>query len=307
MVENIYKFLPTERTKLLHRRSLESPFSDILLVIVFNFAHYTHIPILNTLYQNIFPKIVFCGPEKNDEYNITQTDLHKGYFSYMCMSNAMREHSNFTGYLLINDDILLNFWNFKGLDKSKVWVGPTIPITIDNFTAPNKWYWWKSRWGKRQCQKAFDEVHYLVNRNEPYLITPYIDRLISNGNGVLYCFGGRSDVFYIPSKYADDFMLISSIFYKHKVFLEIAVPTIIRMISEAHQREKLRGIYLPGRVGMQPVKDVRYLWRVYDLRLHFLHPLKLNYLNESVLNYAVIQYLIKPIFNLYLAENESNR
>ena len=39
-------------------------FSDIVLVIVYNFPYYSSIPALTSLYKNAFPTIMFCGPEK---------------------------------------------------------------------------------------------------------------------------------------------------------------------------------------------------------------------------------------------------
>ena len=227
-----------------------------------------------------------------------KVDIFKGYFAYECLSTAIRMNNNYTGYLFIMDDVLLNFWNLVDLDSNKIWEGPKQPIAIGQFHAPTQWYWWKSRWGKTNCQKAFNEVSSIKrdSHEAAILISGLLDNLKFNSNGKYKCHRGRSDIFYVPARLTLVFEILTSIFRKHDVFLEIAVPTIFRLLERVENIERLQGIYLPGRVGDKPVKDSRYFWSIYDESLHFVHPLKLHYAQDSTMNYAVLKHwIIKKI------------
>lgn len=292
---------------------LRDEFSDIVLVIVYNYPFYSSIPSLTALYKNAFPTIMFCGPHKTANYSVEAAHIHKGYFSYTCMSRAMEKHPGYAGYLLINDDVMLNYWNLVGMDREKIWEGPKGTITFLNYSIPANWYWWNSTWGMKTCQKAFNEIWALQESTEDewlprmngnqgngvdgkisiWEVTESMDVFKQNGNGTFYCFRGRSDVFYIPGKFADGFQTLSYIFYKHSSFLEIAVPTMCRMLDGAENFEYIPGVYLPGRSGEPPVRKAEHFWRVYDKKIAFIHPFKLNYKHDGALNAALLQNWIK--------------
>ena len=253
---------------------------------------------------------MFCGPKKAKNHTVEALHIHKGYFAYTCMSRAMEKHPGYSGYLLINDDVILNYWNLIGLKRDKIWEGPKGTLRFQNYSLPEKWYWWNSTWGIKTCQKAFNEIwdmrewnpdkwlHGMIDNHTEEQSFPRImkwnmknsiDLLRKNGNGKLYCYHGRSDVFYIPRKFADTFQTLSFVFYKHGSFLEIAVPTICRMLDVEENFEYISGAYLPGKPGEPPVRKAEHFWEVYDKKLGFIHPFKLNYEGDGALNYILLR------------------
>lgn len=293
---------------------LRNEFSDIVLVIVYNYPFYSSVPSLTALYRNAFPTIMFCGPQKTRNHSVETLHIHKGYYSYTCVSRAMEKHPGYAGYLLINDDVMLNYWNLVGMDREKIWEGPKGTISFLNYSLPSNWYWWNSTWGMKTCQKAYNEIWALRDfsadewlprtisnhgddasskRHDPrssvWDVKKSIDILKQNGNGIFYCYRGRSDVFYIPGKFADAFQTMSYIFYKHSSFLEIAVPTICRMLDRAENFEYIPGVYLPGKPGEPPVRKAELFWEVYDKTLGFIHPFKLNYKHDGALNSVLLR------------------
>lgn len=207
------------------------------------------------------------------------------------MSRAMEKHPGYSGYLVINDDVMLNYWNLVGLDRDRIWEGPKRAIRFQNYTPPQRWYWWNSTRGIKSCQKAYNELRVLdkANPDERQPEINVIDHLQKNGNGTFYCYRGRSDVYYIPGKFADTFRTLSYVFLKHGTFLEIAVPTICRMLDLAENFEYISGIYLPGKAGEAPVRKAMHFWEVYDKQLAFIHPLKLNYKDDGALNLVLLR------------------
>ena len=288
---------------------LRNKFSDVVLVIVFNYHMYSSIPAITALYRNAFPTIMFCGPQRTDNYTVEVFYIHKGYYSYVCMAQAMEKHPGYVGYLLINDDVLLNYWNLVNTDRDKIWEGPKAAIQLHKYGPRKGWYWWNSTWGMKTCQKAFNDIwslqkldtdewflHNSQKENRSYRrsigswdVKQSLRVLAHNGDGKFHCYRGRSDVFYIPGKFADAFQTMAYIFYKHGSFLEIAVPTICRMLDVVENFQYLPGIYLPGRTWEPPVREAKYFWELYNTSQAFVHPLKFGYEEDVGLNGALLR------------------
>ena len=244
--------------------------------------------------------MVFYGTEESNEFEVKKIDSKKGYLSYIGLADAMEVHRNYTGYLLINDDILLNPWTLDDLNQNKVWEGPKQPITIGKVGRIRKWYWWKHPlWGLPKCLLAKNES---IIKHPDLLSLEYNNTLaasneINTENRIKGCYRGRSDVLYIPRQFSEQFIALSKIFYKHDVFLEIAIPTIVRMIvDESTSRQLMRGVYLPGRVNDTLIRNTNNLWSLYKEQLHFIHPVKMNYMdNGTKLNKMRMEKILNKI------------
>ena len=66
------------------------------------------------------------------------------------------------------------------------------------------------------------------------------------------------------------------------------------MLDSRISFERIRGIYLPGRVGSPPVSNSKYLWIHYNTSLWFIHPMKLNNGSDKDLNKALFNKWILP-------------
>lgn len=79
------------------------PFGNIVLVVIFNFPHYENIPVLRHMYDDVFGKVVFCGPTDSDriEDSIEKPDfkikLGRGYHGYHCTAVAMETYPGYEG------------------------------------------------------------------------------------------------------------------------------------------------------------------------------------------------------------------
>jgi len=283
---------------------------NIVLVVVYNYPFYSSIPTLKRLYGRAFAQIVFCGPKGKVELpEVEYIYHHKGYYGYICLARAIElyppynnitEISRYQGYLLINDDVMLNFWNFAQLNKNKIWEGPKVPIQYAGRGPSKEWYWWRSRWGMTNCQKAFNNLWSLkgtFNTWSEMNVTKSIELLARNGYGQRSCYRGRSDIFYIPRQFAEMFDLLAYIFYKHSVFLEIAVPTMLRMLDVQENFEFIPGVYIPGRVNDTLVQNSTFFRMFYNRSEFFVHPMKLNYkdakMNRGFLEKHVFGYIDK--------------
>ena len=261
------------------RPCLKDAFKDILLVIVFNYPLYDNIPDLVALYKPAFPNLLFCGPPHNTAPpDILTVEMIRGYLGYECLGLAIRQHPGYKGYFYSNDDVILKFWSFSDFDREKIWESGELFSLRVTETARLQWKWWNSNYGLKRCRRVCEDVANMTLEKANLNGVHLFNTLIKNSNGTLRCFRGRSDVLYIPQKHATAFSILSSMFYRQNVFLEIAVPTINRLVEQNENIGRLFGRYIQYGGEDPRGTDSRFFWHLYltnDTYL-FIHPFKLH-------------------------------
>ncbi|XP_068736848.1 uncharacterized protein [Montipora capricornis] len=278
---------------------LKDAFKEILLVIVYNYPFYDSIPYLSALYRPAFPHLLFCGPSHNTSRpGILTVDIFRGVLGYECLGKAMREHPGYRGYFYINDDVILNYWNFVDFDWEKIWESSSSFGSTPVYEPANSnWYWWISPYGLNNCRRAYEDVANMNLGAKKLNVKYHVSMLSKNSNGSLRCFSGRSDILYIPRKHTRVFSILSETFYERKVFLEIAIPTMIRFLERNENIGRLPGYYIPGDVRRNDprVSDSRFFWFVYFPKktLWFIHPFKLHgHEMDSKFNLVMLKFIL---------------
>ncbi len=120
---------------------------------------------------------------------------------------------------------------------------------------------------------------------------------MANGNGIPRCAKGWGDLFYVPGRFAQQYIALSDIAYKYRLFLEIAVNTIIRSLDRIEHFEFLNGTYLPDLyIGTASES----FWKIYNTKLTFIHPIKWNPKAERILSHALVRNWIITYKDLLL-------
>ena len=263
-------------------KCLKNYFEDVLLIIVYHFPFYESIPLLESFYNETFKNFVICGPKSNSLYQIMVVDLGRGWYGYECVGEAIRRYPRYRGYLYVNDDMVVNWWTFYKLDKEKFWFGATIADktchVLGSRPIRNDWMWWKGETSSAKgCEASYTEIMQKNNHSNAHInITKLIKMHLDNGKGVKFCFKGWSDLFYVPGRFSDQWEQISSVFYKNRVFLEAAVPTIMSFLDSRDSWEKHYGLYLPDKYGFLNFADGKKVWISYNYDIKFIHPVKFH-------------------------------
>ena len=73
-------------------------FNDVLIVVTYNSPFYGNIDIINSLYENVFGKVVHCGVKANHgrKPDII-ADVGNGHRGYVCMARAIEKYPDFQG------------------------------------------------------------------------------------------------------------------------------------------------------------------------------------------------------------------
>ena len=226
--------------------------------------------------------------------DILTVDIIKGFLGYECLGRAIRQHPGYDGYFYISDDVILKYWNFPDFDRDKFWDSYRTITSPAVGPASNAWSWWNSPYGLNNCRRACEDVAKMTLAEKKLNGARLLNTLLKNSNGTLLCFGGRADVLYVPKKHATAFSILSETFYKQKVFLEIAVPTIYRLLERNENIARLPGYYIPGDVGDPRVSDSRFFWYLYfpHNEYYFIHPFKLHREGlDSKFNLVMMKYI----------------
>ncbi|CAH1780485.1 unnamed protein product [Owenia fusiformis] len=127
---------------------------------------------------------------------------------------------------------------------------------------------------------AIDELYQLQSSNE--IIKTFLVGLQRKLLGEKRVAKMATDVYYIPQKHFQKFISIAEVFFKHRVFLEIAVPTILHSIGV--NDNKLGACAYNWGYGTTRDKPLPIFQAFLDSFLVFLHPVKLSSITKENMN-----------------------
>ena len=261
-----------------------APFPDILLAINFNHPFYHNIPMLKRYFEPVFPNYIFCGPEVDKENGhpivvIPHQKEEYGYFGFMCLVEAVRRKPGFSGYFYVNDDVIINWFYFYKLDRSKIWfpephrIGEHSMLSM-KMDSPG----WENASYLERCFKAFAEME-----SDPRMLKMNATKIyLENVENKRICSGGFSELVYIPARFAKRYEFIAQKFYDHHVLSDVSIPMSILMLDSIRNMVDIPGVVLETFDIRGPWKlDTFNQWIHYTNKTSFLHPFKLTGESEN--------------------------
>ncbi|XP_048589590.1 probable glycosyltransferase STELLO1 [Nematostella vectensis] len=269
-----------------------SYFDNVALIIVYHYPYYESFSLLHSFYENGFRKIIVCGPVANDKIEVMQVSHEKGYWGYECLAKAARLHPGYEGYLQIHDDALLFWWNVLGADKNKIWLFGN-DMKFENAVlggpTPTDWHWWRTANILNRTADVFNEL-----RNSSLSwVNQSFSVFYNNTGGSDTIPRSRADGWYVPRRLSKKLSYLSSIFLKHKVFLETAVPTMMCFLDYLPNILSPGGLYLSTKYGYGSNRvSAMSVWKEYRRNMPFLHPFKLHGDSTGVNRNILIEMII---------------
>jgi hypothetical protein len=245
-------------------------FSDILLIINYNTPFYQTMDFLKEIYSPVFPNIVFYGEDFHPEVHVIAH--HRGWWGHEVLRDAMIRYPNYRGYLCLQDDCFLNFWNLTRLDKNKVWFNRSyyhpVEYLINIDEVNNFWGWWNLPSGREAMLNVF------LTLPERYL-EKAAEQLGVGNVSIRLC-----DCIYLPVRLRQDYIDACAYFSNPPVFVEIAQPFILFCIEGEDNWEFL---------------NMHWVWphdraiTEYSPEYDWVHPFKFS----SIANQEFIRRIIK--------------
>ena len=261
-------------------------FRDVLLIIIFHFPYYNNLRYTEATYRPTFLNIAYCGPEahtfqsfsKNLGRNLTfiEADLDGGVIGYICLIKAISAGFHVNGYLVIGDDVMLNFWSLNGFNKTQIWTAKNNlwPMKTHGNNTEN-WLWRDSIYGIGAWSKANSELSktpvpagisspsdfkkILLDNTKKLDIKTESDTLVH----------AMADIYFVPARLAPSARWYLTLFLKHRLFLEIAVPLVLYGLQSIEEMQHLEGRWIWG-------ADRYQAWKFFNPLHHYLHPVKFS-------------------------------
>ena len=227
-------------------------FDTILLIVAFGAtSEIESIPLFELLYKSSFKHRLYCGPDawsnkSTDSFSFLTVNTRHGAFLYDCMSEALRMHRNYSGYLFLGEDILLNYWNMLNLDMTRIWEGKGTKPGPDLYgqVYDNKVFeWWPSPWGMQAVEKLYEyfvELNYYDNRKQKLTdgrwmptwdVLQALNTWLWNGGGKYRTYWTEQSLVYLPAKFMNVYLNITKHARSSGIRQGIAHPLIIRMLQ----------------------------------------------------------------------------
>jgi hypothetical protein len=236
-------------------------FKGCILVVVFNYSNcISNKNIIKNIYEKHFKKVIFYSDYpivQDDEVNFI--DIHKGFYTHNIFSHIYIKYRSLIedsdGLFYTMDDNIINVNILNLFDSKKIVYYYNEVKTLDNFYG---WHW-DNHFGK-------NAINHLLNDND-----------FKTHNINTFC-GGFADWFYLPKQYLTDKLFgLFDLFATYKVFLEIAIPSIINNIEmdKSHYQQFTNEI-LWG-VDREKLLNKEYIYNSLNHEYNLIiHPIKFN-------------------------------
>lgn len=240
-------------------------FTNSILIVVFNYSDCVcNKNLLKSIYGNHFKQIIFYSDYpviQDDETNFVS--ISQGFFTHKIFEHFYENYKTVINdcdgiFYTMDDNIInVNILNLFTNDKIIYYYNQIKPLN-----EYSGWHWDHNngKMGKVAINNLMIDPEFV-----PYNITKFS--------------GGFSDWFYLPSKYLTDKLFkLFSLFAKHEVFLEIAIPSIINNIeTDKNQYQSFTDEVMWSYEERQQLMDNIYIYKSLNHNHNFIvHPIKFN-------------------------------
>lgn len=160
------------------------------------------------LYGRIFRTVVILAEQKNADLAVEEGRLD---FVYKQLLNIFSRFTSAEGFLFLQDNTILNYWNLLQADKSNLWITDKVSKSWSTVSTSGNSDWFSKQADMVKKVVSMMPVHFQVNYKE----TINSDRLLT------VC---SSDVFYIPRRFIADFTELVHLVDNLEIHHKVAIP-----------------------------------------------------------------------------------
>ncbi|KAK1577768.1 hypothetical protein Q3G72_024652 [Acer saccharum] len=160
------------------------------------------------LYGRIFKTVVILSEQKNEDLAVQAGQLEH---VYRHLPTIFDRYSSADGFLFLQDDTILNYWNLHQADKKKLWITDKVSEswTTVSTNGNSDWYLKQAEMVKKVVSTM--PAHFQVNYKEA----------VTSDQNLIVC---NSEIFYIPQPFADDFVDLVNLVGKLDMHYKVAIP-----------------------------------------------------------------------------------
>ncbi|CAH9124512.1 unnamed protein product [Cuscuta epithymum] len=160
------------------------------------------------LYGRIFKTVIILSGQKNSELAVEEGQLD---YIYRFLPKMFDRYTSAEGFLFLQDDTILNYWNLLQADKSKLWITNQVSKSWTSASVDGSSEWLSKQAGLVKKTVDTMPVHFQVN----YKASGENDRILT------LC---ESEVFYIPRPFVTDFTDLANLVGELEIHYKVAIP-----------------------------------------------------------------------------------
>ncbi|KAK9128726.1 hypothetical protein Syun_017523 [Stephania yunnanensis] len=207
------------------------------------------------LYGRIFKTVIILSEQSNSDLVVEQGQLD---YAYKFLPKIFDRYSSAEGFLFLQDDTILNYWNLLQADKTKLWITDKVSgswVTVA--TSGNDTAWFKSQ---------ADLVKDVVNTMPVHFQVSYKENRPS-GEVLALC---NSEVFYIPQHFVADFKDLVGLVGNQEIHHKIALPMFFTAIDSPRNFDPVFSTMIYGSKSPSNISSF------YSAHVPAVHPSKIS-------------------------------
>ncbi|KAL9677622.1 hypothetical protein QQ045_005855 [Rhodiola kirilowii] len=159
------------------------------------------------LYGRIFKNVIILAKERNEDLVVEQGHLDQAYKN---LPKILKRYEDADGFLFLQDNTILNYWNLLQADRNRLWITDKISKSwkISNIST--------SDWSRKQSEM----VKQVVSTMPAHLQVNYKEAM-TDENSLVIC---SAEVFYIPRHFASDFQDLAGLVGNLDIHHRVAIP-----------------------------------------------------------------------------------
>ncbi|KAK7345049.1 hypothetical protein VNO77_15428 [Canavalia gladiata] len=160
------------------------------------------------LYGRIFRSVVILSEKKDVDLVVEEGHLD---YAYRYLPKIFDQFSSAEGFLFLQDNTILNYWNLLQADKTKLWITNKVSESWTSLLTSDNSDWLSQQASMVQKVVSMMPAHFQVSYKETS----------SNEKNLLLC---NSEVFYVPQRLVSDFVELVNLVGNIEIHQKVAIP-----------------------------------------------------------------------------------
>ncbi|KAM2437135.1 hypothetical protein EV1_014209 [Malus domestica] len=167
------------------------------------------------LYGRIFKTVIILSDLKNIDLAVEEGKLEN---VYKYMPKIFDQYSGADGFLFVQDNTILNYWNLLQADKTKLWITNEVSKSWSTVSTNDNSDWFSKQAGMVKKVVSMMPVHFQVSYKNS----------VTSHKSITIC---SSEVFYIPRRFVADFVDLVNLVGNLEIHHKVAIPMFFQAID----------------------------------------------------------------------------
>lgn len=160
------------------------------------------------LYGRIFKTVIILSGQKNPDLAVEEGQLEQLYKN---LPKIFDRYTSAEGFLFLQDDTILNYWNLLQADSTKLWIPNKVSESWTTVSTNENSDWFSKQTEMVQKVVSTMPAHFQVSYKES----------VTNGQSITVC---SSEVFYVPRRFVADFVELVNLVGPLEMHQKVAIP-----------------------------------------------------------------------------------